>query len=287
MKAHLFNVLVSIVVPILILAGGAHISAAQAQPPIPPLVTGDPNSVVIDAQTLGGNPPQPIQTLAVPSECLSAEEAELVRLINEYRNANGLADVPASRSLTLVAQWHVIDLHENNPDTGQDHGWACNMHSWSDQHPDLWNPVCYTGDHQYASGMWNKPREITNNVYTSNGYENAYGSSSQATAAGAFNAWKNSPGHNEVILALFPCRGKAEGDPGSPSPLDTLSIYQNQVCTPTYNWGHEIRHVGVPHSHQAPSAAPTASSTSKPWYAGSITVDNPRPYAPTASPIPP
>jgi len=195
MKARLFNVLVSIVVPILFLAGGAHISAVQAQPPIPPLFTGGPNSVLIDAQTLG-----PIQALAVPSECLSEEEAELVRLINEYRNANGLADVPASRSLTLVAQWHVIDLHENNPDTGQDHGLACNMHSWSDQHPALWNPVCYTSDQQYASGMWNKPKEITNNIYTGNGYENAYGSGGQATAADAFNAWKNSSGHNDVIL---------------------------------------------------------------------------------------
>jgi uncharacterized protein YkwD len=134
-----------------------------------------------------------------PGDCLTAEEADLARLINEYRNANGLADVPVSRSLTQVAQWHVIDLHENNPDSGTDsRGLPCNMHSWSDQ--GIWSPVCYTSDHAYASGMWDKPREITGDVYTGNGYEIAYGSSGQATASGALNAWKSSSGHRDVIL---------------------------------------------------------------------------------------
>lgn len=48
--------------------------------------------------------------------------------------------------------------------------------------------------------MWDKPREITSNVYSGNGFENAYRSGGTATAAGAFNGWKNSPGHNAVIL---------------------------------------------------------------------------------------
>ena len=200
MRARLFHVFVSLMLPVLILAGGMQIRTAQAQPATPPLFAGGPNSVLTDTQTIGGDPLGPIETSAVPSECLSTEEAQLVNSINDYRNANGLPDVLASKSLTLVAQWHVIDLHENNPDTGQDHGWPCNMHSWSDQHPTLWNPVCYTGDHQYASGMWNKPREITNGIYTGNGYENSYGTSGQATASSALNAWKNSPGHNAVIL---------------------------------------------------------------------------------------
>ena len=48
--------------------------------------------------------------------------------------------------------------------------------------------------------MWDKPREITSNVYSGNGFENAYGSSGQASATGAFDGWKNSPPHNAVIL---------------------------------------------------------------------------------------
>ncbi|MCB0193823.1 MAG: CAP domain-containing protein [Anaerolineae bacterium] len=130
--------------------------------------------------------------------CLTAEESKLVNLINQYRNDNGLPSVPVSKSLTEVAQWHVFDLHENNPDSGFDHGLPCNMHSWSDQ--GIWSPVCYTADHAYASQMWNKPREITSNVYSGNGYENAYGTAGQATATGALNGWKSSPSHVDVIL---------------------------------------------------------------------------------------
>lgn len=135
-----------------------------------------------------------------PGDCYTAEEGQLLTLLNDYRNNNGLPDVATSKSLTAVAQWHVIDLHENNPASGTDpaSGLACNLHSWSDQ--GNWSPVCYTSDHRYASGMWNKPREITNNAYNSNGYENAYGGGGNVTASGAFNAWKNSPGHNAVIL---------------------------------------------------------------------------------------
>ncbi|MCP4358782.1 MAG: hypothetical protein GY796_12250 [Chloroflexi bacterium] len=137
-----------------------------------------------------------------PGDCVTDEEAQLVTLINDYRNQNGLPNVPVSKSLVTVAQWHVINLDENNPDSGTDpnSGLSCNMHSWSDQHPSLWTPVCYTSDHAYAQGMWFKPREISGNVYTGYGYENAYGSSGQATAVGAFNGWRNSPPHNDVIL---------------------------------------------------------------------------------------
>jgi uncharacterized protein YkwD len=133
-----------------------------------------------------------------PGDCVTAEEQTLADLINNYRIDNGLPAVPVSKSMTQVAQWHVIDLHLNNPDTGSDHGLPCNMHSWSDQ--GFWNPVCYTADHAFAADMWNKPREITGNLYSGDGYENAYGSSGQATAAGAVNAWQNSTGHNNLIL---------------------------------------------------------------------------------------
>lgn len=153
-------------------------------------------------------------------DCLTAEELELVNLVNQYRVDHGLANVPVSRSLTQVAQYHVLDLHWHDPDTGSDHGYTCNMHSWSDQ--GFWSPVCYTSDHAYASGMWDKPREITNNYYKGNGYENAYGSYGQATADDAFTGWINSPGHNDVILEL--------GDwSGSNWPAMGVGIYQHHA----------------------------------------------------------
>lgn len=129
----------------------------------------------------------------------TTDEQTLARLINDYRQANGLGRVPLSRSLTQVAQLHVKDLVENRPDSGTDaRGMACNMHSWSNK--GIWTPVCYTSDHKYASGMWDKPREITNNVYNSSGYEISYWSSVGATPQAALDGWKSSAGHNQVIL---------------------------------------------------------------------------------------
>lgn len=127
-----------------------------------------------------------------PGECLTDGEASLANLINQYRAENGLAPVPVTRSLTAVAQWHVWDLDVNHP-----HGGSCNLHSWSDSES-IWSPVCYTADHANAAGMWSKPDEITSGAYTSNGYEIAFWGSTDPQTA--LNAWKGSPGHNDVIL---------------------------------------------------------------------------------------
>ena len=128
-----------------------------------------------------------------PGECLSADEAMLVQLVNDYRQAEGLAPLKVTVSLTAVAQWHVWDLDVNAPQGGE-----CNLHSWSDG--PTWPPVCYTADHANASGMWDKPREITANTYTGNGFEIAYWTSGTATPEAALSGWQNSPGHNDVIL---------------------------------------------------------------------------------------
>lgn len=147
---------------------------------------------LLQAQSTGVNP---------PGFCLNTEEQRLVGFINQYRDSEGLPQIPASRSLTTVAQWHVWDLNENAPDTGD-----CNLHSWSDAKPDLWNPVCYTPDHANAEGMWNKPKEITE--YPGSGYENAYSASGEATAEAAFNLWKSDPGHDNVMLEKDIWEGK-------------------------------------------------------------------------------
>jgi uncharacterized protein YkwD len=132
-----------------------------------------------------------------PGVCLSTEEVELARLINEHRRAHGLPDAPLSRSLSYVAQVHVRDLEHHRPHHETDEsGQQCNMHSWSNQ--GTWTPVCYTPDHQHAAGMWDKPAELTD--YPGKGYENSYGHSARATAEGAITGWKNSSGHNAVII---------------------------------------------------------------------------------------
>ncbi|MCK9996167.1 MAG: hypothetical protein KAH56_07795, partial [Candidatus Krumholzibacteria bacterium] len=116
----------------------------------------------------------PVFALPTPGECLSENEATLAQLLNEYRQAQGLEAIPVTVSLTAVAQWHVWDLDVNEPQGGE-----CNLHSWSDG--SLWTPLCYTADHANASGMWDKPREISANAYSGNGFEIAYWSSGTAT----------------------------------------------------------------------------------------------------------
>lgn len=134
-----------------------------------------------------------------PGHCLSSEEIALARLINAYRSRHGLSAIPLSRSLTQVAQWHVIDLQQHRPAQRKNSaGKPCTLHSWSDQ--GIWKPVCYTPDHASAAGMWNKPREITANRYSGNGYEIAYWNAKRVTASRAFTRWRESLLHREVIL---------------------------------------------------------------------------------------
>lgn len=121
---------------------------------------------------------------------LSAEEMELYTLLMNYRAEFGLAEIPLSASLSIVAQTHVKDLQENNPMVGE-----CNSHSWSEFGE--WTPCCYTADHAQAACMWNKPRELTD--YPGIGYEIASYSTFNINPIGALNSWKSSPGHDAVI----------------------------------------------------------------------------------------
>ncbi len=132
---------------------------------------------------------------AVPESCLNDDEAQLLSLIDQYRHDKGLQKVPWSKSLTQVAQWHVIDAVQNGHNIFTS---TCNMHSWSNMHNDIWTPVCYTSDHAGASKMWSKPSEITNGIYQSYGYEIA--ARGYTSVSAALTGWKESSGHNNVIL---------------------------------------------------------------------------------------
>ncbi len=126
------------------------------------------------------------------AQVLNEEEKELYRIIMEYRVQKGLPNIPLSSSLSFVAQTHVKDLVVNRPDRN-----GCNLHSWSPN--GTWTPCCYTPDHAQAKFMWSKPRELTK--YPGNGYEISYWDGSEnATASGALNVWKQSSGHNAVIV---------------------------------------------------------------------------------------
>ncbi len=127
------------------------------------------------------------------SQELNSKEKELYQLILEYRKKNNLAAIPISKSLSIVAQTHVKDLQINNPVSA-----SCNLHSWSTK--GKWKSVCYSGDKKSAELMWSKPRELT--TYKADAYEIAYYSSSSVEILNALKTWKESKGHNDVMLNL-------------------------------------------------------------------------------------
>ncbi len=124
-------------------------------------------------------------------ENCSPDGTAIVELINAYRVDNGKPEVALSPSLCSVALAHVEDLDINAP---HEEPGDCNLHSWSDQ--GAWGACCYTPDHAEAQCMWDKPSELT--AYSGYGYENAAAGTN--SPADAVEAWKGSPGHNDVML---------------------------------------------------------------------------------------
>ena len=131
-----------------------------------------------------------------PGECMSEKQESLANEINSYRRNNGLGMVPVSFSLSLVAQWHVIDLFTTQPNVPA----QCNLHSWSGNMPSLWTPVCYTDDHAFAPEMWKKPSQITDGAYMSPGFEIVYRSSAEVVPPIAVAFWGSNPSHKAIIL---------------------------------------------------------------------------------------
>jgi hypothetical protein len=143
---------------------------------------------------------------------LNDKEKQLADLVNQYRTDNGLSAVPITNSLTKVARTHISDLNTYHPDTMYDvpPSGDCNMHSWSNH--DDWTAVCYNDSNTAMhSLMRSKPREITDGVYDSEGYEITYKDSSKATPSGAMNSWKTEipPLHIDVILERNTWQGSA------------------------------------------------------------------------------
>ena len=125
-------------------------------------------------------------------------------MIMKYRKKKGLPSIDLSPSLTFVAKVHTKDLVVNKPDLGR-----YNAHSWSNN--PAWTPVKYTGQSNQAQHIWNKPRELTPYIYS--GYEIACGSNDCCsdfimTAEYAFNKWKSSPKHNNMVINKNEWKGR-------------------------------------------------------------------------------
>ena len=108
--------------------------------------------------------------------------------VNSYRRTKGLGDVPTNNCLCQTADRHTQQLV-----AGQ-----ASKHDWAS--------CRYAGN---GNCMWNKPKEICG--YPRRGYENWAGfpgSGGQMNAKIALNLWKNSQGHNTVIINSGKWRNK-------------------------------------------------------------------------------
>ncbi len=128
---------------------------------------------------------------------LTAQERELALKINEYRVNRGHQPLKISRSLTIVARYHVFDSNANQPEKNYDpRGIKGNLHSWSDY--GHWLPVTYTSDHRYKELMWSKPSELT--VYDGSGFEISAFTSYSISPDDALRLFTGSYLHNQVLL---------------------------------------------------------------------------------------
>lgn len=136
-----------------------------------------------------------------PLGCLSADEARLGFLINEYRQRKGLPKIGITKDLSSVAQWHILDVKNaiNSQGFGS-LGRRCNLHSWYGDAPASPNytSCCYTADHKRAACMWNKPKEITQGRLDVTGFE--ISGSGYLSVDSVLDGWEKSAIHNELIL---------------------------------------------------------------------------------------
>ena len=106
----------------------------------------------------------------------------------DYRASLGLDPVPLSKSLTLTAGRHVVDIRENFWAEGREPPPGANLHSWSD--------ATYYEDHRNPEAMWEAPSRL-GTPYDSAGYE--IFAAGYRTNAAALQGWKDSPGHDALI----------------------------------------------------------------------------------------
>jgi uncharacterized protein YkwD len=107
---------------------------------------------------------------------LDAEEAAFITLLNQYRQQNGLGALRVSPALTAAARWHSGDMAARG----------------------YFNHVDSLGrtpfDRVLAFGY--PSRAVGENIAAGLG-----------DAAGTFNQWRNSPGHNQNMLGNYQVTG--------------------------------------------------------------------------------
>jgi hypothetical protein len=160
-----------------------------------------------------GSLPADLQQL--PNVAKATTEATLFSMalfdaVNEYRLLKGRKDllkVPLSTTMTRVAQAHVTDLLDPNPELPSSP--ACNPHSWITAP----HSCCYDGTLHTAACMWDKPSKLSNGRYKGAGFEilmqaqsvrRSPAEDAADVASIAVAAWARRESHRAVILNQSP-----------------------------------------------------------------------------------
>ena len=105
----------------------------------------------------------------VQAYCLNTVDAELLRLINDYRRANGLVELKPSQTLGAAAQHHSLDMGTT----------GVYSHTLSD------------------GTTWGQNISNHGYIHSGRGENIAWG---YLTAQRVFDAWRSSPSHNDNLL---------------------------------------------------------------------------------------
>ena len=109
-------------------------------------------------------------TCSVEVRTISAEEQNFLIILNEYRAQNGAQPLAISEALTKAAFWHAYDMAEK-------------------------------GYFSHTDSLGRSPfQRIRDCGYSQSAGENIAGAGIFSTAQSVFNAWKNSPGHDQNML---------------------------------------------------------------------------------------
>lgn len=186
---------------------------------------------------------------------------EVCNLVNEWRVQNGLSEVKINRLMQTIAHDHVFNLIEN-------HNFDQNMHTWyvSDKLKEGVNPCVYRGNEDFNC-MANKGREYTEGAYSGMTFENI-GYSFRPSPTQFVDEWKNSPGHNALLL-----------------------LNQAKVCGSYLEYRYGALWIGTsdydvsPSSSPPPTSQPSAKPTSSPTLNPTLNPTlSPISEAPTLSP---
>jgi len=128
----------------------------------------------------------------IPADfCISSQETNLIKLINDFRKKKHIPAIPASRSLSFVAYTHTHDLFNHHPDED-----FCNLHSWSNS--DRWKNCCYTKDPSSILCMNEKPKELTH--YTAPGFELIYYENDSLNLQNVMDFWQSNAPSSDFLL---------------------------------------------------------------------------------------